>query len=118
VTLDRLLKQLRATNAELLMVIDRPRTPLHTNASERDIRCHVTRRKVNARKQNDVGRDCRDAFLGLAKTCGKLGIEIWDYGAAGSRSPEARSSSYSTSTSGAHGSAPLTLLPSPDCAAV
>ncbi len=26
-----------------------------------------------------MGRDCRDAFLSLAKTCDKLGIAIWDY---------------------------------------
>jgi hypothetical protein len=24
-------------------------------------------------------RDCRDAFLGLAKTCAKLEITFWDY---------------------------------------
>ena len=35
------------------------------------------------RNPSDVGRDCRDGFLGLAKTCDKLGIEVWDY--AGSR---------------------------------
>ena len=29
--------------------------------------------------RSDVGRDCRDAFLGLAKTCAKLGIAFWDY---------------------------------------
>lgn len=79
VTLDRLLKRLHANKAELLMVLDRPATPLHTNASERDIRCYVTRRKVSAGTRSDVGRDCRDAFLGLAKTCAKLGIEVWDY---------------------------------------
>jgi hypothetical protein len=28
---------------------------------------------------SDAGRDCRDAFLGLAKTCAKLGIAFWDY---------------------------------------
>jgi hypothetical protein len=27
----------------------------------------------------DIGRDCRDAFLGLAKTCAKLEIAFWDY---------------------------------------
>jgi signal transduction histidine kinase len=27
----------------------------------------------------DLGRDCRDAFLGLAKTCAKLGVAFWDY---------------------------------------
>jgi hypothetical protein len=79
VALDRLLKRLHANKAELLVVLDRPETPLHTNGSERDIRCYVTRRKVSAGTRSDVGRDCRDAFLGLAKTCGKLGIEVWDY---------------------------------------
>jgi hypothetical protein len=79
VTLDRLLKRLNANKAELLMVLDRPETPLHTNGSENDIRCYVTRRKVSAGTRSDVGRDCRDAFLGLAKTCDKLGIAVWDY---------------------------------------
>jgi hypothetical protein len=79
VTLDRLLKRLHANKAELLMVLDRPETPLHTNGSENDIRCYVTRRKVSAGTRSDGGRDCRDAFLSLAKTCGKLGIEVWDY---------------------------------------
>jgi hypothetical protein len=79
VTLDRLLKRLHANKAELLMVLDRPQTPLHTNGSENDIRCYVTRRKVSAGTRSDAGRDCRDAFLGLAKTCDKLGIAVWDY---------------------------------------
>ena len=79
VTLDRLLKRLHANKAELLMVLDRPETPLNTNGSENDIRCYVTRRKVSAGTRSDVGRDCRDAFLGLAKTCDKLGIAVWDY---------------------------------------
>jgi hypothetical protein len=79
VTLDRLLKRLHANKAELLMMLDRPETPLHTNGSENDIRCHVTRRKLSAGTRSDAGRDCRDAFLGLAKTCDKLGIRLWDY---------------------------------------
>ena len=79
VTLDRLLARLHANKAELLMVLDRPEIPLHTNGSENDIRCYVTRRKVSAGTRSDVGRDCRDAFLGLAKTCDKLGIAVWDY---------------------------------------
>ena len=47
-TLDRLLARLHANKAELLMVLDRPEIPLHTNGSENDIRCQVTRRKVSA----------------------------------------------------------------------
>ena len=79
VTLDRLLARLNANKPELLMVLDRPEIPLHTNGSENDIRCHVTRRKVSAGTRSDIGRDCRDAFLGLAKTCAKLEIAFWDY---------------------------------------
>jgi hypothetical protein len=78
-TLDRLLARLHANKAELLMVLDRPEIPLHTNGSENDIRCQVTRRKVSAGTRSDVGRDCRDAFLSLAKTCDKLSIPVWDY---------------------------------------
>jgi hypothetical protein len=78
-TLDRLLARLHANKAELLMVLERPEIPLHTNGSENDIRCYVTRRKVSAGTRSDIGRDCRDAFLSLAKTCDKLGIAVWDY---------------------------------------
>jgi hypothetical protein len=78
-TLDRLLARLHANKAELLMVLDRPETPLHTNGSENDIRCQVIRRKISAGTRSDVGRDCRDAFLGLAKTCAKHAIAFRDY---------------------------------------
>jgi len=78
-TLDRLLARLYANKAALLMVLERPEIPLHTNGSENDIRCYVTRRKVSAGTRSDVGRDSRDAFLGLTKTCDKLRIPVWDY---------------------------------------
>jgi Transposase IS66 family len=78
-TLDRLMARLHANKDELLMVLERPEIPLHTNGSENDIRCQVTRRKVSAGTRSDIGRDCRDVFLSLAKTCDKLGIELWDY---------------------------------------
>jgi hypothetical protein len=79
VTLDRLLARLHANKDEWLMVLDRPEIPRHTNRSENDIRCYVTRRKISAGTRSDIGRDCRDAFLSLAKTCEKLGIAVWDY---------------------------------------
>jgi hypothetical protein len=79
VTLDRLLKRLHANKAELLKVLERPEIPLHTNGSENDIRSHVTKRKVSGGTRSDVGRDCRDGFLGLAKTCKKLGLVFWDF---------------------------------------
>ena len=78
-TLDRLLARLHANKAELLMVLERLEIPLHTNGLENDIRCQVTRRKVSAGTRSEIGRDCRDAFLSLVKTCDKLGIALWDY---------------------------------------
>src|SRR3954467_14058354 len=79
VSLDRLLARLHANKAELLTVLDRPEIPLHTNGSENDIRCQVTKRHVSGGTKTDLGRDCRNAFLGLAKTCRKLGISFWNY---------------------------------------
>ena len=61
------------------MVLDRPELPLHRNGSENDIRCYVTRRKISSGTRSDIGRDCRDAFLSLAKTRDKPGIALWDY---------------------------------------
>jgi hypothetical protein len=79
VMLDRLLKRLHANKAELLAVLERPEIPLHTNGSENDIRCQVTKRKISGGTRSEDGRACRDTFLGLAKTCRKLGVSFWDY---------------------------------------
>ena len=79
VMLDRLLRRLHANKAELLMVLDHPDIPLHTNGSENDIRCQVTKRHISGGTHSDIGRDCRDAFLGLVKTCRRLSITFWDY---------------------------------------
>jgi hypothetical protein len=112
-TLDRLPARLHANKAELLMVLDRPEIPLHTNGSENDIRCYVTRRKVSAGTRSDNGRDSRDAFLGLSKTCDKLGITLWDY--LGSRLKVARplrqrADSIRLTSAAARTFAPVTLF--------
>ena len=78
-TLDKLLGRLKAQKSELLAVLERPDIPLHTNGSENDIRCQVTKRKISGGTRSDIGRDCRDAFLGLMKTCAKQGIRFWQY---------------------------------------
>ena len=78
-TLDRLLARLHANKAELLTALDRPDIPLHTNSAESAIRCQVTKRKISGGTRSDCGRNCRDAFLGLVKTCAKLGLAFWDY---------------------------------------
>jgi len=39
----------------------------------------VIRRKTIARTHADTRRGCREAFLGLSKTCHQLGPSFWDY---------------------------------------
>lgn len=78
-TLDHLLKRLHRRKPEMLMVLLRPDIPLNTNGSENDIRCQVTKRKISGGTRSQDGRDCRDAFLSLMKTCAKLGVSFWDY---------------------------------------
>ncbi len=77
--LDHLLARLHANNSELLKALDRPEIPLRANASQNDIRRRVIRRKISGGTRSDAGRDRHDAFLGLAKTCAKLGVAFSDY---------------------------------------
>ena len=77
--LDSLLRRLLRLEDRLLRVLDRPEIPLHTNASENDIRAFVTKRKISGGTVSDNGRDARDVMLGLAKTCKKLKIRFFDY---------------------------------------
>jgi Transposase IS66 family len=79
VTADELTKVPRLSSAPapaLLMVLDRPEIPLHSNGSERDIRLHVTKRKISG---GTCSLDGRDALLGLMRTATKLGIAFSDY---------------------------------------
>ena len=49
----------------------------------------MTRRKISSGTRSDQGRDCRDAFLGLMKTCTKQTIRFWDYLGARLNVPDA-----------------------------
>ena len=77
--LDKLLFRLRRHKPELLMVLERPEIPLHTNASERDLRGFVIKRKISGGTVSRNGRQVRDSMLGLSKTCQKLGLSFWHY---------------------------------------
>ena len=77
--LDGLLPRLHRLKAELLRVLERPETPLHTNASENDIRACVTKRKISGGTMSEAGRTARDVLLGLLKTCRKLGVSFFRY---------------------------------------
>jgi len=78
-TLNQLLRRLHRNKPELLLVLERPEIPLHTNDSERDVRDYVKKRKVSGGTRSEVGRRCRDTFISLKKTCRKLGVSFWDY---------------------------------------
>jgi hypothetical protein len=78
-TLNRTLRRLHAHRQKLLLVLQRPDIPLHTNGSENDIRGYVKWRKVSGGTRSDLGKRCRDTFASLKKTCRKLGISFWGY---------------------------------------
>jgi hypothetical protein len=77
--LDSLLRRLLRLEDRLMRVLERPEIPLHTNASENDIRGFVTKRKISGGTVSDKGRQARDVMLGLAKTCKKLKISFFHY---------------------------------------
>ena len=64
---------------ELLLVLEDPSLPLHNNLSESQIREHVKRRKISGGTRSDAGRQCRDTFASLKKTCRQHGLSFWDY---------------------------------------
>src|SRR3954469_5909976 len=87
--LDEVVARIRANRAELLLVLDRPEIPLHTNGSENAIRCFVTKRKISGETRSAAGKRARDTFLSLLKTCAKLAVSFWDYLGARLKIPDA-----------------------------
>jgi hypothetical protein len=77
--LDALLARLARRKDELLRVLERPEIPLHTNASENDLRACVIKRKISGGTMSADGRMARDVMLGLQKTCRKLGLSFFTY---------------------------------------
>src|SRR5215204_2477364 len=77
--LDELLARLARRKDELLRVLERPEIPLHTNASENDLRAWVIKRKISRGTMSADGRVARDVMLGLFKTCRKLGLSFFTY---------------------------------------
>jgi Transposase IS66 family len=78
-SLNIVLKWFRTHKAELLRVLDYAQFPLHNNDAETDIREFVIRRKISGGTRSDAGRYARDTFVGLKKTCRKLGVSFWQY---------------------------------------
>ena len=70
-------------------MLDRPDIPLHTNGSENDVRSFVTKRRISGETRSAAGKQARDTFLSLLKTCSKLAISFWDYLGARLKIPDA-----------------------------
>ena len=77
--LDKLFVRLHRRKQELLKVLEHPEIPLHTNASENDLRSFVIKRKISGGTMSRDGRVARDTMHGLMKTCQKLGLSFYHY---------------------------------------
>jgi Transposase IS66 family len=89
VELDQAVARTLANKDELLLVLDRPDIPLHTNGSETAVRSFVTKRRISGETRSAAGKQARDTFLSLLKTCSKLAISFWDYLGARLKIPDA-----------------------------
>jgi hypothetical protein len=78
-SIDVVLKGMSTHRASLLRVLDRPEIPLHTNLSERHLRDYVKKRKISGGTRSELGRQARDTFASLKKTCRELGVNFWAY---------------------------------------
>lgn len=68
-----------AKQSQLLVVLDHPQVPLHTNQVERDLRTWVRRRKISSGARTLAGAQAWDTFLSLAVTARKLGVSFYHY---------------------------------------
>ena len=73
------LQRLAKNKKELLLVLKYSEIPLHNNLSENDIREYVKKRKISGGTRSILGRQYRDTFISLKKTCRKLGVNFWEY---------------------------------------
>jgi Transposase IS66 family len=76
-SIDGVLKTMGAPRAAWLRVRDRPEIPWHTDLSERHLRDYVTKRKISGGTRSERGRQARDTFASLKKTCRELGVNFW-----------------------------------------
>jgi hypothetical protein len=77
--LNEVLSRIKRWKDKLLLALDYPNLPIHNNTSERDIRDYVRRRRISGGTRSDTGRDARDTFASIKKTCQKVDISFWTY---------------------------------------
>lgn len=78
-SIDGVLQGMKRHRAALLRVLGHPEIPLHTNLSESHLRDYVKKRKISGSTRSESGRQARDTFASLKKTCRELGVNFWAY---------------------------------------
>jgi hypothetical protein len=78
-SIDGVLAGMRGHRSALLRVLERPEVPLHTNLCEGHLRDYVKKRKISGGTRSEAGRQARDTFASLKKTCRRLGVNFWAY---------------------------------------
>ncbi|MGC1955522.1 MAG: hypothetical protein WA970_23685 [Gammaproteobacteria bacterium] len=63
----------------MLLVLERPDVPLHTNDAENDLRNRVKKRRISADTRSDAGLCSWDTFASLKKTCQKRRVSFWSF---------------------------------------
>ena len=86
--LDATVARLRANKAELLVVLDLPRSRC-TPTAPRATSAASSPSATLGGTRSAAGKRARDTFLGLLKTCAKLGVSFWDYLGARLKIPDA-----------------------------
>jgi len=77
--LDDRIEKTRKKKEALLLVLKHPELPLHNNASELAARVEKRRQDVSLQTKSKKGTDAKDAFLTVAQTARKLGVNIYKY---------------------------------------
>lgn len=77
--LDDRIEKTRNKKEALLLVLKHSELPLHNNASELAARVEKRRQDVSLQTKSKEGTDAKDAFLTVAQTAKKLGVNIYNY---------------------------------------
>jgi len=77
--LEHCMAQTRTRKEKLLLVLQYPQLPLHTNATELAVRRRVRRRDISFQPQSQAGLRAWDLMQGLAATLAKHGLTVREY---------------------------------------
>jgi hypothetical protein len=77
--LDHRIELTKAKEAELLLVLDYPETPLHNNTAEIAVREEVIKRKISYGTRSEDGRTAWENMLSILDTCRKQGVSFYEY---------------------------------------